>query len=195
VSEAADPDPSFVQRVANTYYRSRFDMKAVLFDVLTSPQFWDPASYFSRYAWPVEFVVRALKDIGWRGASVSDGLGPLASMGQTLFEPPDVAGWDLGQSWFSSGAMLARMNYASSLAGNQRFNLATAARPFAKTPDTFLSYFLDQLLTAPLGSAVTAQLRNYLIATNAWTGSDAQLQAKAPGLVHLVAGLPEYQLV
>ena len=31
-------------------------------------------------------------------------------------------------------------------------------------------------------------------ATGAWTGSDTQLQAKAPGLVHLIAGSPEYQL-
>ena len=36
--------------------------------------------------------------------------------------------------------------------------------------------------------ASTAELSTYLRATGAWTGSDAQLQAKAPGLVHLVAG-------
>ena len=46
-------------------------------------------------------------------------------MGQILYEPPDVAGWDAGQIWFSTGAMLARMNFASTLAGNQKFNLAT----------------------------------------------------------------------
>ena len=48
-------------------------------------------------------------------------------MGQQLFEPPDVAGWDLGQTWFSTGKMLARMNFASTLASNQKFRLATAA--------------------------------------------------------------------
>ena len=45
-------------------------------------------------------------------------------MGQNLYDPPDVAGWDLGRSWFSTGSMLARMNFASSLAANQKFNLA-----------------------------------------------------------------------
>jgi uncharacterized protein (DUF1800 family) len=170
-------------------------MQAVVLDVLASRQFWEPASYFSRYAWPVEFVVRALKDIGWRGASVFDAIGPLTSMGQTLFEPPDVSGWRLGQSWFSSGAMLARMNYASALAANQRFNLATGAKPFSSTPDALLSYYLDQLATAPLASSVTSQLRSYLVATTPWTGSTAQLQTKAAGLVHLIAALPEYQFV
>jgi len=39
-----------------------------------------------------------------------------------------------------------------------------------------------------------AELGSYLRATGGWTGSDAQLQAKAPGLVHLIVGSPEYQL-
>ena len=64
-------------------------------------------------------------------------------MGQNLYDPPDVAGWDPGKAWFSTGAMLARMNFASTLASNQRFNLATAAAPHATTPETLLSYVLD----------------------------------------------------
>ena len=56
-------------------------------------------------------------------------------MGQSLFEPPDVNGWALGPGWFSTGAMLARMNFSSTLAANQRFNLARAAAPFRKAPE------------------------------------------------------------
>ena len=32
-------------------------------------------------------------------------------------------------------------------------------------------------------------------ATGPWTGSDAQVQSKGAGLVHLIAGSPEYQLI
>jgi uncharacterized protein (DUF1800 family) len=193
VSEFTDPDPSFVDRIASVYLSSGFEMKQVVREVLLSPQF--ASSYFTRYAWPVEFVVRAMKDIGWVGFSVNDALTPLANMGQTLYEPPNVAGWSAGQPWFSTGAMLARMNFASSLALNQKFNLARAAKPIARTPESVLSFFLDQLLTPRLESSVTAELGNYLRATGAWTGTDVQLQSKAPGLVHLIAGLPEYQFV
>jgi len=42
--------------------------------------------------------------------------------------------------------------------------------------------------------SVSNELMNYLRATGAWTGSSAQVQAKTAGLVHLVAGSPEYQL-
>ena len=195
VSELGGPDPAFVDRIASVYLSSGYNMKQVVREVLLSPQFWNPKAYFARYAWPVEFVVRAIKDIGWTGYSVDDARVRLTNMGQTLYEPPDVSGWDLGQAWFSTGAMLERMNFAASLASNQKFNLARTAKPFASTPDSLLSHFLAELTTPTLDPSVTAELRNYLRATGAWTGSDAQLQAKAPGLAHLIAGLPEYQFV
>ena len=142
-------------------------------------------------------MVRALKDVGWTGFSVNDALTPLANMGQILFEPPDVAGWDTGTAWFSTSAMLARLNFAASLATNQRFNLAASARVAgaSRTPEALLSHFMNELVTAPLDSSVTEELSGFLRATGPWTASDAQLQAKAPGLVHLIAGSPEYQLV
>ena len=170
-------------------------MKTVVREVLLSTQFWDSRSYFARYSWPVEFVVRAIKDVGWSGFSVNDALTPLANMGQILFEPPDVSGWDAGQTWFSTGAMLARMNFAATLASNQRFNLAAAAKPNARTPEALLTYYRSELVTRRSDATVNSELLTYLKSTGAWTGSDAQVQAKAAGLVHLIAGSPEYQFV
>ena len=46
-----------------------------------------------------------------------------------------------------------------------------------------------------MDTSVTSELTSYVRATGAWTGSDAQVQAKAAGLVHLIAGSAEYQLV
>ena len=200
VSEAGPMSDAFVSRIANVYLNSRYDMKAVMRAVLMSPEFWDDRAYYARYAWPAEFVVRTLKEVGWVGFSVGDALTPLSNMGQTLFDPPDVAGWDLGQSWFSTGAMLARMNFASTLAANQRFKLApngtAKTNPaFGQTPEALLTHVLDHLSPAPLESGVRSELLGYLRATGTFPASDAQLQAKLPGLVHLITGSPEYQLV
>src|SRR4051812_3187445 len=197
VNEFGAVNVTFVNRIASVYLQNSGDMKAVMRDVLLSPELWDEGAYFARYSWPVEYVTRAFKDVGWTGFSVNDALTPLSNMGQILFEPPDVSGWDAGQTWFSTSAMLARMNFASTLAGNQKFNLATAVKNAgaSTTPEALLSYFVEALTTAPLDASVIAELSNYLRATGAWTGSDAQLQAKAPGIVHLIAGSPEYQLV
>ncbi len=197
VTEFGAVNVTFVDRVASVYLQSNYDMKAVMREVLLSPEFWDESAFFTRYSWPVEFVIRALKDIGWNGFSVNDALTPLANMGQILYEPPDVSGWDAGQTWFATSAMLARMNFASTLAGNQKFNLATAVKTAnaSTTPEALLFYFVGALATAPLDLTVTGEWAAYLRATGAWTGSDVQLQAKAAGLVHLIAGSPEYQLV
>jgi uncharacterized protein (DUF1800 family) len=196
VSEFGAVNVTFVNRVAAVYLKANGSMREVMREVLSSPEFWDGSAYFARYSWPVEFVTRAFKDVGWSGYSVNDALTPLSNMGQILYEPPDVSGWDQGQSWFSTSAMLARMNFASALAANQKFKLATAVKAanVSKTPEALLAYMLDALVSAPLDSSVTGELSTYLRATGAWTGSDAQLQAKAPGLVHLIAGSPEYQL-
>jgi uncharacterized protein (DUF1800 family) len=195
VSEFREPDAAFVDRIASAYQQTRYDMRAVVREIFLSPEFWDDRSYFARYAWPVEFVVRALKDVGWVGYSVNDALTPLSNMGQVLYEPPDVSGWDAGTTWFATGAMLARMNFASGLAANQKFNLASAAKPSARTPESLLAHFQDELITAPSDGSTSAELLNYLRATGAWTGSDTQVQSKSAGLVHLIAGSPEYQLV
>jgi uncharacterized protein (DUF1800 family) len=197
VSEVGAVNATFVDRIANVYLQSRYDMKAVMREVLLSPEFWDRSAYFGRYSWPVEFVVRALKDIGWTGFSVNDALTPLANMGQILFEPPDVSGWDAGQTWFSTSGMLARLNFGATLAANQKFNLTNAvkAADAHRSPEALLAFISDALVTAPADSSVSAELSNYLRATGAWSGSDAQIQNKAAGLVHLVAGSPEYQLI
>ena len=195
VSEVGDIPEPFLDQISSAYFRSGYEMKAVMRAVLTSPEFGDRDNMFTRYSWPVEFVVRALKDIGWNGFSVDTALTPLGNMGQNLFDPPDVAGWDLGKSWFSTGSMLARMNFVSTLAANQRFNLAAAARDSASTPDALLTFVLEGLKTPVHDPVVTGAFADYLRATGAWTGSAAQLQQKVPGLVHLVASTPEYQFV
>jgi uncharacterized protein (DUF1800 family) len=195
VSEFRNPEPAFVDRIAASYRRSGYDMKTVVREVLLSPQFWDTQSYFARYAWPVEFVVRAIKEVGWTGFSVNEAQTPLANMGQVLYEPPTVKGWDAGRTWFSTGAVLARMNFGAALASNQRLNLARSARSVAGTPESLLSYVLDMLPTSRLDTTTILELANYLRATTPWAGSDAQLQVKTPGLVHLVLGLPESQLM
>jgi uncharacterized protein (DUF1800 family) len=195
VCESGDVPESFLTSLSAAYFSSGYSMKAVMREILTSREFGDRANMFTRFGWPTEFVVRALKDIGWNGFSVNDALTPLSNMGQNLFDPPDVAGWDLGRSWFSTGSMLARMNFASALAGNQKFNLAAAAKGNAGSPELLLSFVLDALKTPTFDTDVTNTLLAYLRANGAWTGSAAQLQSKVPGLIHLVAGTPEYQFV
>ncbi len=195
VNEVSPPDEALVSELADVYYRNKFEMRPVIERLLLSPQFVAPSARYARYSWPAEFVARSIKEIGWIGFSVNDALGPMSNMGQQLFEPPDVAGWDLGTNWFSSGAMLTRMNFASQLATNQKFTLRDLARAARQSPDALVSLMLDRLTAAPFARGPYDALLDYARAGAAWTGSDAQLLVKAAGLAHLIVGSGDYQLV
>jgi uncharacterized protein (DUF1800 family) len=195
ISETRAPEPTFVEMAAQIYRQNNTEMRPVLRFVLKSPWFLDPSNYFARYSWPVEYVVRAVKDMGWVGYSIDNLRTPLANMGQQLFEPPDVAGWATGDAWFSTGGMLSRMNFAASLALNQRFNLGRAAASRGDSPERLLDYFLDRMAPADFDSEPHGELLNYLRMGTSWPGTEAQLNMKASGLARLIAGSAEYQVV
>jgi uncharacterized protein (DUF1800 family) len=195
VSETATPDPVFVDNVASVYLLNNTDIRATVRYILRSPWFRSPDAYYARYAWPVEYVAKSIKEVGWNGYSIDTARAALPGMGQSLFEPPDVAGWSLGSDWFGTGSMLARMNFAAGLAGNQRFNLGRAAQPYRATPERVLDFFLERYTPLAFDAVQRTELLNYLRAGGAWTGSDAQLATKASGLTRLMIGSGEYQFI
>jgi uncharacterized protein (DUF1800 family) len=195
VSETVAPDDRFVDTIARVYLENDTNIRAVLRAVFLSPQFQDPAHFYQRYAWPTEFVVRSVREMGAAGFSVANAITPLLNMGQQLFEPPDVNGWELGRAWFSTGGMLARMNFASLLATNQRVALREAARPYKATPETMVDFASGALSMPSLSPENHGALVNYVRSGGAWTGSDAQLLSKSAGLFHLLASSGDYQFL
>jgi uncharacterized protein (DUF1800 family) len=192
VNETSDPDTALVNQVAQSYLANNYNIKAMLRTLFQSSQFRNPANFFQRYSWPLEFTVRAIKEMGWTGFSVNTALTPLTNMGQQMYEPPDVNGWELGPGWISTSSMLSRMNFASTLAANQRFNLARDAQPYRTSPDRVLEYMLARFPSMGFSSTGTSAMSDYLRST-AWTGTDAQLQQRIPGLARLIVGAGEYQ--
>jgi uncharacterized protein (DUF1800 family) len=195
VSEVVPPEDDFVNSVVQIYLQADTEIRPVVQYILGSRQFRSLVHAYGRYSWPVEFVVRSIKEVGWAGYSVDLARTPLTAMGQTLFEPPDVNGWDPGPGWFTSGATLARMNFASSIAFSQRFNLGRAAAAAKSSPEDMMSFFLDRLSPATYDREPYEDLLGYLRSGATWTGSDAQLVVKASGLTRLIVGSSEYQLM
>jgi uncharacterized protein (DUF1800 family) len=191
VNEISAPDESLVNAMANAYLGNNYNIKAMLRTMVASPQFRDPRNFFQRYSWPAEYVVKAIKEVGWTGFSVNNALTPMTNMGQQLFEPPDVNGWELGPGWVSTSSMLQRMNFASTLAGNQRFNLARDFGPLRSSPERVLEFALARFRTMGFTPTQTQAMLDYLKSTT-WTGTDAQLQQRIPGLTRLIVGAGEY---
>jgi uncharacterized protein (DUF1800 family) len=195
VSEIHQPDPAFVESTAAVYLQNRTEIRPVVRHILSSPWFNNPSVRHARYSWPAEFVARAIREVGWQGFSLDTVKSPLASMGQQLFEPPNVGGWPLGSDWFSTGTMLARTNFAATLAASQKQHLAATLESEGQTPQALLAAMLDRVTPAPLDAAPQQALMAYLVAAGTWTGSGEQLNTRAAGLARLLVGSSEYQLV
>jgi uncharacterized protein (DUF1800 family) len=195
VSEAVEPPAGFVERLAGVYLSQGLELKPVLRELFQSPEFTDPRHFYSRCSWPVEFVVRCLKEAGWTGYSLADAATPLAQMGQVLFDPPSVGGWRTGTAWFASASMLARMNFAAALARSQRSRLAAELAAIGRQPSTLVSYLSTRLLPVHLEPREHDALLAYVQGSGSWTGSTSQIQTKVGGLVHLILGSAEYQVL
>jgi uncharacterized protein (DUF1800 family) len=195
VSEIHPPDPGFVESTAAVYLQNGTEIRPVVRHILTSAWFLNPAMHFARYSWPAEFAVRAIREVGWQNLSLDRVRAPLANMGQQLFEPPNVGGWPLGADWFSTGTMLARTNFAATLAANQKAFLGASLKSESGTPNALLAAMLDRVTPAPLDSGPQQALMSYLSAAGAWTGTGEQLNTRASGLARLLVGSSEYQLV
>jgi hypothetical protein len=91
--------------------------------------------------------------------------------------------------------MLARMNFAATLATNQRVALRDSARDARTTPESLVDYVLGRLTMPAQPSESRNALLDYVRSGGTWTGSDTQLLTKSAGLFHLLSGSGEYQFV
>jgi uncharacterized protein (DUF1800 family) len=195
ISEIHAPDPAFVDAAAAVYLQNRTEIRPMVRYILTSPWFSDPSVRYARYSWPAEFVARAIKEVGWQGFTLDKVRSPLGNMGMLLFEPPNVGGWPVGAGWFSTGTMLARTNFAATLAASQKDFLAAELQDDGGTVDGLLAAMLGRVTPAPFDTEPQQALMSYLLAGGPWTGSQSQLNTRAAGLARLLVGSSEYQLV
>jgi uncharacterized protein (DUF1800 family) len=116
---SGQPSAAFVNRLGDAFRRSKFDMKTLMRDVLTSPELAASTAYRALVKSPAEFMVhaaRALSDSGLSKVVAAAGSG----MGQTLFDPPDVGGWPNNEAWISSNTVIERVNFVTSALAQAR---------------------------------------------------------------------------
>ncbi|MDQ6877083.1 MAG: DUF1800 domain-containing protein [Candidatus Dormibacteraeota bacterium] len=123
----AQPDPGYVNRLADTFRRSKYDIKSLMHAVFTSDEFAAGESYRALLKTPTEFMVHAAKALGATGMSkVIVAAGP--GMGQSLFDPPDVNGWPNNAAWISSNTVVQRVNFVTAALAHVKSSLPSATR-------------------------------------------------------------------
>ncbi len=106
------PSDAYVARLAASFRRSKYDIKALFRDIFMSPEFTAADAYRALIKTPTELMIHTAKTLGDRSLTrlvAGQGQG----MGQQLFDPPSVGGWPENESWVSSNTMLARANFVT----------------------------------------------------------------------------------
>lgn len=88
--------------------------------ILRSQLFFGDANIQSRVADPVSFALMPLRALEcWEKLPSTLSLSAwLLRMGQGLFRPPNVGGWDGGRTWLSTRTVVARTNYVNAIVKN-----------------------------------------------------------------------------
>jgi uncharacterized protein (DUF1800 family) len=113
------PEARYVQRLADEFRASKYDMKTLMRSVFLSPEFIAAESYRSLIKSPTEYMVSVLKALKAPQLSKLI-LDADETMGQMLFDPPDVGGWPNNDAWISSNTVIARINFANAVLGRLR---------------------------------------------------------------------------
>jgi uncharacterized protein (DUF1800 family) len=121
-----------------------------------------------------------------------------ARMGQTLFDPPALAGWPAGEAWLGAGAFGQRMRFAQALAAGRSAKLAYALKPRRFVARTLVdsAAIVDAVLAA-LRLAPSAVSRQALIDYydgGAGLDETTRFETKLRGLFALALSLPEWQV-
>jgi uncharacterized protein (DUF1800 family) len=87
---------------------------STLAQLFQSELFLGPASRRSRIAGPIELVANVTLTLRAK-VSPNAAVRAAGDMGQVLFVPPTVKGWDGGRAWIHPGTWLARHNYSMEL--------------------------------------------------------------------------------
>ena len=183
---ADSPDESVVHDLARAYRASGFDTRALAGTILRSRHFHSPACRGARIRGPVEFVAGSARALGVRSAPPNDVSRAFEEMGQTLFEPPNVKGWDGGRAWVTTATWLRRLRFAADIAGSKGFDPARFG-PLGDD-ERVAAALLDHLV--PCGAR--ADLRERAAAAARAAGGDDAARARAAA--RFVLSLPEAQL-
>jgi Protein of unknown function (DUF1800) len=125
VSEKTVPTDSLLEPLCDTFRKSDHDIANLVRTILASQHFYSAHAFRQRVKGPVEYVLGGVQAVYRRyGEDTADYrslpqrvlVAWLGSMGQRLFEPPNVKGWPGGPSWLNTSTVLARDNFAGALA-------------------------------------------------------------------------------
>lgn len=186
------PGDAILEDLAQSIRRHNYELTPVLRELLGSQLFFDPANRHALIKSPVQLVLGAQRTLEAR-PHLQNTVELLAQLGQDLFEPPTVKGWEGGRLWISSTTLLQRSNFAAELATGGRYGGIADPTKLATSKSwsdaDAVAYYTELLLSRDLDADSRQSLQDYLTQAG---GDDSQ---RLRGLLHLIMSMPEFQLL
>jgi hypothetical protein len=195
------PDRDLVQSLAAHYRSNDLHSGELLRMMFTHPEFYAAKARASQVKSPVQWMVQASRELGRQLLPPALALPLAAELGQNLFHPPSVKGWDGGTAWINSGTLIRRSNtarlfvaaapplplQANSLDAAAWAKVAPAA---ARADAASLAERLERVfLAAPAGRTTRHRLDALLAGSDFPCGDDTVREASV-----ILLGSPEYNL-
>ncbi|MBC8095550.1 MAG: DUF1800 domain-containing protein [Akkermansiaceae bacterium] len=212
------PSKELNTALASEFRRGGNNFKPLLRTMFLSREFYDPSIIRLQIKSPVQWLVSTVKMLECELPPPLVSTSLIRGLGQDLFAPPNVKGWDGGAAWITTNTLLARYNQAALLAEGDvsvLSGLAGGKKPAMEkriqnrlqkmraggvkvekilTPeeradkDTLLAALEKRLLQTRLKGRQEETLREYLAAKGELDESEIR------GAIRLIMSTPEYQL-
>jgi hypothetical protein len=119
------------------------------------------------------------------------------NMGMTLFQPPNVSGWEEGRAWISANRVLLRYNGVANLVEQPQVDLIAVIQGKAQNSPEVVDYLARACLAVNLNEAQRNTLIEFLGAlppAEQWAGQRDQLNGRLRALLVLMMSTPAYQV-
>jgi hypothetical protein len=205
VSENVPAAPELLEPLASQFRQSDYNFGKLVETILRSNLFFSQDVYRTRIKAPVDFALGIVRGLEGRIGTTALAQA-LEGLGQSVFYPPSVKGWDGGQTWLNGQTLLFRQNLALALTSTEdtrfgrRTDPAVLVRKYNKTTESdVVDFFVTLFLQGDVPVEARAKLMQYEHQAPLqnipvfWTAQDAA-DHRVRTLCHLALTLPEYQL-
>ena len=104
------PEDAVVEALAETLRANNYELKPVLKQMFQSKAFYSDRAVATQVKSPAQFAVQLCDDLEVTSPPYLIMAQGMKSIGQDLFHPPNVKGWDGGRAWINANSLLLRYN-------------------------------------------------------------------------------------
>jgi len=129
------PSPELSAALADQFRSGENEFKPLMRTIFSCEEFYAPSVVRNQVKSPVQWLVGSVRMLECELPPPLVSTNLLRSLGQDIFAPPNVKGWDGGIAWITTNNLLARYNQAAMLAqGDMAVEQNLAVGP-NKNPD------------------------------------------------------------